>query len=642
MVTRIGGIVVDIDARLAKLEKELERGNRELRKFEKNATASGSRVEQGLVGISKGVGTVVGTLGGLGVALGAGALLNFGKSALAMGDDLATAADQVGIGVERFQTLRQVFRELEVDGDTFDKAMMRLVTTLGDVQSGATNQATAALDKMGITARILSGEIDTTDELLDAIAGSTTKFGTEAEFTSAIVDIFGRRAGPQLAAAFGIGREGIQAMEADIRRLGTVLTEEQINKLADANESIEKFAQTAQYGFAIFAGAAIDALGEVAEWVYRFEENVHGAIILLANLAGFEGPAGSRQIDREARIRRNRDPLDGSDVNDRLGFNITSPRKVSAAPVRITRPSGSGRGGASGRSGGGGGGVREADSFSRTMAEMARSTANARIEFTQLNEQWDDVTITDAKERAEALRKEQEEGTKWTQAQRTQFRAAAEDSRYWAVQLAILKQNQEAFNNTLTESDLSEFSSLPRLEADLEKIAGTLPDLRSQWDIALADIDDAQGVAFEGLTRNLEGALLGFQSLEDAAENFGKQLLSMALQAFVFAPLGKALKIPGYAGGTNNHPGGLAVVGEEGPELVNLPRGSQVIPNNRLMNMSNPRIASVGMGGQEFNQTIIMRGAVDLATRGETVRLAGATKSATEEALRQKRRRSGR
>ena len=38
----------------------------------------------------------------------------------------------------------------------------------------------------------------------------------------------------------------------------------------------------------------------------------------------------------------------------------------------------------------------------------------------------------------------------------------------------------------------------------------------------------------------------------------------------------------GFAGGTNFAPGGMSLVGERGPELVNLPRGSQVIPNNRL------------------------------------------------------------
>jgi hypothetical protein len=39
---------------------------------------------------------------------------------------------------------------------------------------------------------------------------------------------------------------------------------------------------------------------------------------------------------------------------------------------------------------------------------------------------------------------------------------------------------------------------------------------------------------------------------------------------------------PGFANGTNYAPGGMAMVGERGPELVNLPRGSQVIPNNKL------------------------------------------------------------
>ncbi len=38
----------------------------------------------------------------------------------------------------------------------------------------------------------------------------------------------------------------------------------------------------------------------------------------------------------------------------------------------------------------------------------------------------------------------------------------------------------------------------------------------------------------------------------------------------------------GYAGGTDFARGGWSMVGERGPELVNLPRGSQVIPNHRL------------------------------------------------------------
>lgn len=46
--------------------------------------------------------------------------------------------------------------------------------------------------------------------------------------------------------------------------------------------------------------------------------------------------------------------------------------------------------------------------------------------------------------------------------------------------------------------------------------------------------------------------------------------------------------IPALAKGTDWWKGGTALVGEVGPELVNLPRGSQVVPNNRI-NLSNSK-----------------------------------------------------
>jgi len=41
------------------------------------------------------------------------------------------------------------------------------------------------------------------------------------------------------------------------------------------------------------------------------------------------------------------------------------------------------------------------------------------------------------------------------------------------------------------------------------------------------------------------------------------------------------IQVPGFAGGVTNFSGGLAVVGERGPELVRLPAGSDVIPNGK-------------------------------------------------------------
>lgn len=61
--------------------------------------------------------------------------------------------------------------------------------------------------------------------------------------------------------------------------------------------------------------------------------------------------------------------------------------------------------------------------------------------------------------------------------------------------------------------------------------------------------------------------------------------------------LPKGGKLPGYATGTSYAPGGMAMVGERGPELVNLPRGAQVIPADKTARM-------MGGGGASVNVSI--------------------------------------
>jgi len=49
----------------------------------------------------------------------------------------------------------------------------------------------------------------------------------------------------------------------------------------------------------------------------------------------------------------------------------------------------------------------------------------------------------------------------------------------------------------------------------------------------------------------------------------------------LFNKLLSSIKVPGFARGTQFAPGGLSLVGEQGPELMNVPRGSQILSNNR-------------------------------------------------------------
>jgi hypothetical protein len=108
-----------------------------------------------------------------------------------------------------------------------------------------------------------------------------------------------------------------------------------------------------------------------------------------------------------------------------------------------------------------------------------------------------------------------------------------------------------------------------------------------------------------GLSQIGVAARHGFSSAKDAAVSFLDTLVDTITQLYVMKPLLNSLlgkpgtvgggllggllsAIPQFASGTNSAPGGLAIVGERGPELVNLPRGAQVIPNVPRMSMRGP------------------------------------------------------
>jgi phage-related protein len=94
------------------------------------------------------------------------------------------------------------------------------------------------------------------------------------------------------------------------------------------------------------------------------------------------------------------------------------------------------------------------------------------------------------------------------------------------------------------------------------------------------------------------GAVTGAMKFKDAL----RQVLSTLAQVFAkraFNSLFGRLfgSIPGFAVGTSYAPGGLAMVGERGPELVDLPRGSRVFTNSKSQEMLRDAGGGGGLSG---------------------------------------------
>lgn len=137
------------------------------------------------------------------------------------------------------------------------------------------------------------------------------------------------------------------------------------------------------------------------------------------------------------------------------------------------------------------------------------------------------------------------------------------------------------------------------LKPAFEAIGGWLEDLTGGWD------NLARGA------ERLQGTLAAVaQAISDIASgNVDFSQIFGGLQNLFSGNI----NIPGFANGVTNFSGGLAMVGERGPELVRLPGGSDVIPSGGF--------GGGGGGGQIINVSVAVGGSVtaerDLA---ETIR----------------------
>ena len=138
------------------------------------------------------------------------------------------------------------------------------------------------------------------------------------------------------------------------------------------------------------------------------------------------------------------------------------------------------------------------------------------------------------------------------------------------------------------------------VQANFEEIAASaevLPEVTTQVQrlgeaqVELNRVQEFSDRAAKSFTDSLRGVILGTQSGSDAVKGFIVSLADLVLQYTVLIPLAQSLSaaISGAFGGgfggafaSGGFGRGLSLVGEQGPELVDLGSGSRVYSNDQL------------------------------------------------------------
>jgi phage-related minor tail protein len=125
----------------------------------------------------------------------------------------------------------------------------------------------------------------------------------------------------------------------------------------------------------------------------------------------------------------------------------------------------------------------------------------------------------------------------------------------------------------------------PGLNTVKSGVDGMIGGIKTTVDGAWGDIKEGSRRAWEGIASTVSSAFSGAVRGIKGVINDIIGDINEAIDNFNDLPGPDIPKIPKLAKGTNFFEGGLAIVGEQGPELVSMPRGSQVFPAGQTREM---------------------------------------------------------
>lgn len=536
------------------------------------------------------------------------------KAGLEYASSLGETAAQLGVTTKALQEYRYAASQAGVEQDQMDQALSQLTRRLGDAAAGAKEPA-KALEKLGISVRDANGHVRDAGDVIPLIADGLQKLESPAERAAVLVDLFGK-AGQKLAPLLEGGAAGVNNLRNAAHELGIVLSDKDIQ---NADDTADKLSAMKQVLEAKIAGVVAENADAILALVDAFTK--------LIVAAGNAVTAWKRWRSAQDDTAKAQDPgYTGSLFTIRRKTEIpTTTRTVTMRSAlgetftgtkEIRLPKG-GRGG--GRLPFGAAGRLQQNpkavggsAFGGLDLSQFAPGSGARGWMTAATDLVKPLTTADTLLQRMAMKTGVQMVANFHEAAVDGDRLASSAqsiidrlfpdqarARQYANELATLKQQyggaaQNAAMLAEAESRLRAewIQSLPAINSiakGFERYGRASEDAADQAKAANVKIvqstaDMAQDVlsSINQLSNSIRGG--GFLDILSAIIGIGVSLgkagvFGKSVQGVLNQPVGA------NANGTSYWRGGLSVVGERGPELVNLPRGASVTPNKDLRGM---------------------------------------------------------
>lgn len=165
-------------------------------------------------------------------------MVQLGRAALELGDNIAHAAERAGLGVKSFQELGYAARMTGVDAEQFGRSMNFLEKNIGLVAIGATTNATKGFKQLQIDVHDAHQNIRTLNDLLPEIANRFANIQSSGQKSAIAFELFGRQ-GAAMIPFLNLGAKGIEELRAKSEKLNQVLSSESVEALHSASQATE-------------------------------------------------------------------------------------------------------------------------------------------------------------------------------------------------------------------------------------------------------------------------------------------------------------------------------------------------------------------------------------------------------------------
>lgn len=230
--------------------------------------------------------------------LAGGALI--AKQAAATGAEIDDLSQQLGISAEAIQEWQYVALQSGVDSDVFVKALVKVRAAMLDMETGKTNAAAEAIEKLGLKMENFSSQEEMFSAVLQRL-GAMEDQTLQAAYAN---EIFGDKIATQMLPYLQAGAEDLQKFKDEFAAMPS-LSAEQAAALAELDDTYNRLSQTlqlstAQLGLALapvteriialIEEKFVPAIENLTSWFSQLDPFLQNAIVAFIGIVAVAAP----------------------------------------------------------------------------------------------------------------------------------------------------------------------------------------------------------------------------------------------------------------------------------------------------------------------------------------------------------------